>query len=302
MTRKDVTTSFFLEGDLFLDITYERGGYKEYAQLVSKYTRRTLSYRSDLSNAFRGILRSFGKLIEGTFNDFWWALPVTGLDFALCWDQTPEDPVLQPRVREFPSWSWLGWVGGEQYSENVARPGFVLRPGEKPPYYDKSPIMFHDHRSYEIGLLWKDYFKLNPQPLWKPQHAPTMPPPNTVTLPHSALRFWTSSTKLRVRKHISIGANYIIFNPRDSCGEKALGRIMLDPDWVAQRPSQELQFIVIASQYRSFLEPRQYEVQTLCVEYEEELEVSFRVNKNLDPISVEDWVKTRPLWKPFALA
>ena len=31
MTRKDVTTSFSLEKDLFLDIAYEKGGYKEYA-------------------------------------------------------------------------------------------------------------------------------------------------------------------------------------------------------------------------------------------------------------------------------
>jgi hypothetical protein len=64
----------------------------------------------------------------------------------------------------------------------------------------------------------------------------------------------------------------------------------------------ELEFIVIASQFRSFSEPRQYEVHTMCVEYEEDLEVFYRVNKSPDPISVEDWMATGPLWKHFALA
>jgi hypothetical protein len=84
--------------------------------------------------------------------------------------------------------------------------------------------------------------------------------------------------------------------------KKILERITLDPNLVAQQPNQELEFIVIASQFRSFSEPRKYEVHTMCVEYEEDLEVFYRANKNPDPISVEDWMATGPLWKHFALA
>jgi hypothetical protein len=84
--------------------------------------------------------------------------------------------------------------------------------------------------------------------------------------------------------------------------KKILERITLDPNLVAQQPNQELEFIVIASQPRSFSEPRQYEVHTMCVEYEEDLEVFYRVDKSPDPISVEDWMATGSLWKHFALA
>jgi hypothetical protein len=242
----DLTTSFILE-DLFLNITYGSGGYNEYAQLVSKYTRRRLSYKRDLSNAFRGIMKLFGERIEGTPHDFLWALPIAGLDFALCWDQTPESLLLQPRVIEFPSWSWLGWMGGKHYSDNVARPGPALRPRNNPPYYDQSPILFY--QISDIRVLSEYYFDFNPQLPWKPQNAPTNVVPPKVP-PGHIIRFWTSSTMLRVRKQSS--GHYVIFNPRDSCGEKALGRITLDPDWVAQQPNQELEFVVIASYSRFF--------------------------------------------------
>jgi hypothetical protein len=300
MTRQDVHTGFLLERDLFLYIKFA-GGLMEYTQLVSSYTRRHLSYTADIDNAFRGIVQSFGEVIELTANRFLWALPAAALDYALCWEQVPEDNFPQERVEEFPSWSWLGWIGGKIYSDHVARPSWGLRAGKVSPFYDQPHLVFYDYKGDRVGLLSQ---RFHSWPIWKPSKASFRPGP----LPNSdvpqtyILRFWTSYNKLRVRLHKSQRSNYDIFHQTNSDREIILGRIMLDPDWVEKQPNQELHFIVIASQYRSFLEPRQFEVQTLCVEPSRELGVIYRVNKTMDPIKVEDWMATGPLWKSFALA
>ena len=91
--------------------------FPEYAFLILVYTRKKLSYPSDILNAFSGILSLFqhrlgGEMISG--------LPERVLDLALLWIHEYGAPQL--RNREFPSWSWAGWVGTSSYSSGPLFP------------------------------------------------------------------------------------------------------------------------------------------------------------------------------------
>ena len=75
-----------------------------YFRSVENYTGRTLTYQSDILNAFAGILaiqeREFSsKSFQG--------LPTAIFDMALLWQPFRK---LQRR-KGFPSWSWTGWEG-----------------------------------------------------------------------------------------------------------------------------------------------------------------------------------------------
>ena len=84
--------------------------FTEYTKAIEEYTHREISYKSDVLNAFAGLLhifsRFFGcKTLLG--------LPESLLDLALLWKPTRQ---LQRRSG-FPSWSWAGWVGRVAYDE-----------------------------------------------------------------------------------------------------------------------------------------------------------------------------------------
>lgn len=89
-----------------------------YAQFVLDYSRKQLSYQSDVINAFTGITRMLEQHWDWRFLQ---ALPVPLIDLALLWalstTTTVNDAESQRRQEiHFPSWSWVGWNGGVDYA------------------------------------------------------------------------------------------------------------------------------------------------------------------------------------------
>ncbi|PMD52694.1 HET-domain-containing protein, partial [Hyaloscypha bicolor E] len=89
-------------------------GLAAYVRIVNTYTRRDLSYQSDILNAFHGL----GIPMENFRTRFTNGLPENPFDFSLLW--APER-ILHRRSGSseseefFPSWSWAGWIGPVTY-------------------------------------------------------------------------------------------------------------------------------------------------------------------------------------------
>jgi hypothetical protein len=86
--------------------------FEQYADLVSAYMKRSLTYEADALNAFSGITHvshARGGL------DFFWGLPLRfferALDFAIFVPLSYPGNRDHPKRRRagFPSWSWTGW-------------------------------------------------------------------------------------------------------------------------------------------------------------------------------------------------
>ncbi|KEF63433.1 uncharacterized protein A1O9_01411 [Exophiala aquamarina CBS 119918] len=94
--------------------------FETYYSLVGMYQERSLSYATDILNAFSGVMTYFQELTGTTFAC---GLPESGFDRALLWVPTG---VIQRRRGETsspnssgelccPSWSWAGWIGKVQW-------------------------------------------------------------------------------------------------------------------------------------------------------------------------------------------
>ncbi len=97
------------------------GNFSLYADLVCEFTNKSLSYPSDIANAFNGIEKAMSKFEYYEFVD---CLPVVTLDLALLWN--PETTISRRCVSPpngdtslfyFPSWSWTGWIGKTHYED-----------------------------------------------------------------------------------------------------------------------------------------------------------------------------------------
>ncbi|KAF2843036.1 HET-domain-containing protein, partial [Patellaria atrata CBS 101060] len=104
-------------------------GFEFYATLVESYTRRNLSYASDVLNAFEG-LSSIMEQCCGS--SFYYGLPESLFDIVVLWapcssihfdrrrmyrpSRANEDLRRGITVTEFPSWSWAGWIGEVEYN------------------------------------------------------------------------------------------------------------------------------------------------------------------------------------------
>lgn len=78
----------------------------EYAQLVGDYSRRELTYKNDVLDAFSGITNTLTKTFLG---GFYFGLPRLFFDTAMLWQSTGQ--LLRRNEEVFPSWSWVGWIG-----------------------------------------------------------------------------------------------------------------------------------------------------------------------------------------------
>lgn len=91
--------------------------FEAYMLLVKLYTKKNLTYSSDILDAFQGIATSLTKRLSSGFVN---GLPEAVFDIALLWR-----PVRKPRptrrkafvsrtsstLQHHPSWCWSGWVG-----------------------------------------------------------------------------------------------------------------------------------------------------------------------------------------------
>jgi hypothetical protein len=89
-----------------------------YRSLVSHYSQCNLSYPGDYNDAFAAVVE---MLTDVTGEQFLWGLPCSRFELALSWDTIygvyrreafstlPMTSLNEPV--QFPSWSWLGWIG-----------------------------------------------------------------------------------------------------------------------------------------------------------------------------------------------
>ncbi|KIV78433.1 hypothetical protein PV11_10153 [Exophiala sideris] len=98
----------------------------EYLKIVEQYTKRKLTYPTDILNGFYGIVQ---YLTANMHAEFVLGIPVQILNRALLWrhkDGSPtrrtvsirivgKDSVSHARILRLPSWSWAGWAGDVDY-------------------------------------------------------------------------------------------------------------------------------------------------------------------------------------------
>ncbi|KAH4062434.1 hypothetical protein HBH50_208860 [Parastagonospora nodorum] len=97
---------------------------RNFWSLVRAYSRRQLSFESDVIRAFTGILSS----IEPDFGYSVWGIPSKEFVRGLTWEHSFHRMDL--RRQGFPSWSWTGWrsnAGVELYFKNCKRTDADLR-------------------------------------------------------------------------------------------------------------------------------------------------------------------------------
>jgi hypothetical protein len=85
--------------------------FSDYADIVMNYTKRKLSYSSDILNALAGILH---RVSTNTKVKFLYGLPQQDIVNALVWRSYDGHALV--RRHGFPSWSWCGWEGPVMYN------------------------------------------------------------------------------------------------------------------------------------------------------------------------------------------
>ncbi|KAL8824269.1 MAG: hypothetical protein Q9191_005170 [Dirinaria sp. TL-2023a] len=86
--------------------------FKEYASLVTQYTRRRLHYPSDVLDAFAGLSHVMELCFKCAINK---GLPENLLDTAILW--RPVERLRRRAADSTPSWSWAGWEGSVKYED-----------------------------------------------------------------------------------------------------------------------------------------------------------------------------------------
>jgi hypothetical protein len=87
-------------------------GFGFYAEIIQEYSWKGLSYPEDVMNAFTGILSALETHSGWNFTH---GLPEQLIDWALLWvpagrhERRP--PPQSGPLLQFPSWSWIGWIG-----------------------------------------------------------------------------------------------------------------------------------------------------------------------------------------------
>ena len=94
--------------DQFVKPGAELGAFETYKNFVRDYASRNLTNSSDVSNAFRGIEERLGSQFD--FKGFLYGLPAAYFNRALLWSSEGHFP--GRRLKQFPSWSWMGWKEG----------------------------------------------------------------------------------------------------------------------------------------------------------------------------------------------
>jgi hypothetical protein len=83
-----------------------------YAELVSTYSTRDLTYQEDALDAFSAIIAVMGNSMRG---GILFGLPESCFSAALLWKpkyySIRRTDALNTTLKQFPSWSWLGWKG-----------------------------------------------------------------------------------------------------------------------------------------------------------------------------------------------
>jgi hypothetical protein len=92
-----------------------RKDFDGYAELIEMYTRRQLSFQTDIVNAVTGMLKVMQRHIGG---DLIAGVPSQYLDLIMMW--TPAEPLdrrtaIGEGANVFPTWSWTAWTARKQF-------------------------------------------------------------------------------------------------------------------------------------------------------------------------------------------
>lgn len=79
-----------------------------FAEYVSLYSARKLTFLSDRLVAFNGLAGALSSRLQ---SDFVFGLPLAYFDWALLWEIYSNSDRIDIGVGKFPSWSWCGWNG-----------------------------------------------------------------------------------------------------------------------------------------------------------------------------------------------
>jgi hypothetical protein len=82
--------------------------YADYRSIIPQYTKRALTFDSDILRAFAGVSYLFGRAMK---TEMHYGIPMCYIDSLLLW--RPEKAL--KRRKGFPSWSWCGWIGTTGY-------------------------------------------------------------------------------------------------------------------------------------------------------------------------------------------
>lgn len=124
----------------------------EYEWVVQEYTRRQLTYSDDIERAFTGVQ----NVLKLGLKDFQYGLPMSYLDMAILWRPTDALVRRSGLGTNFPTWSWMGWIGSVVYSAHF--PSARNMPDER-----SRPLLYW-YRMEPNGILtrlrqtWEDIF------------------------------------------------------------------------------------------------------------------------------------------------
>ncbi|KAK4461296.1 heterokaryon incompatibility protein-domain-containing protein [Cladorrhinum samala] len=86
-----------------------------YGRIISQYTKRSLTYQTDILNAFAGVGNLIGRVFD---TNLVFGLPEAFLPQSLTWKG---ETALRRRTEcpDIPTWSWAAWAGGAiQYNDD----------------------------------------------------------------------------------------------------------------------------------------------------------------------------------------
>ena len=178
----------------------------EYDWVVQEYTRRQLTHSDDIERAFTGVL----NVLKLGLRYFQCGLPTLYLDTAILWH--PRDALVRRSglATNFPTWSWMGWIGSVGFSVRFKSSADIDRERSRP--------LLHWYRVEPNGSLtrlchsWEGMFDHNIQSQflieqWKPLTQPEgmySSPPNLGTFPKLS---YVHSVHLTFRSCV---ANFVI--------------------------------------------------------------------------------------------
>ncbi|KIW78318.1 hypothetical protein Z517_08153 [Fonsecaea pedrosoi CBS 271.37] len=159
------------------------------AALIECYTRRQLSYESDIKNALEGLMWYISSMSTTTV--FHWGLPEPNFEGFLCWSSvrggsrlatssrggttTTRTHTVQRRLPfpDAPSWSWMAWLGPVRFPQFATRSAqgkgwrSLVKCFKYPTYLHRQGREWNDILS---GYDVEDTVLARPFDMWQHQH------------------------------------------------------------------------------------------------------------------------------------